>query len=176
MAGNVESATPSKAPANTEKPVSVFRIIVRFSDYLLMFGVFASLVSAAVLLAGLFVYGIHWVGVSLSTRTQLNAVQATFAVILTLVGVALVFFLGMGVSILASIKEMGQLVAARFIASDDEEEEEESDDDDEDAESEPKYVIINPFPPSKSRTFSPRCSCGSGRLYKNCCGRDKSKQ
>jgi hypothetical protein len=174
MAANAESATPSEAFENTEKPVSVIRIIIRFSDYLLMFGVFAALVSAAVLLAGLFVYGIHWVGASLSTRTQLNAVQATFAVILTLVGVALVFLLGMGVSILASIKEMGQLVAGRFIARDDEEEE--SDDEDEDDESEPKYVIINPFPPSKSQTFSPRCSCGSGRLYKNCCGRDKRKR
>ncbi len=73
----------------------------------------------------------------------------------------------MGVNSLAAIKRTSRIVAANFIVGLNDEEEDEDEDDDPELE----YVVVQPA--SRSRTYSPRCACGSGKLYKNCCGRKK---
>jgi len=128
--------------------------------------------SVVVLLAGLTVYGVHWVGLTLSTRTQLSVPQATFALLATLLGGAAVVLLAMGVNSLASIKRTSGIVAANFIVGLNDEEEDEDEDDDPD----PGYAVARPAPASSSRTYSPRCACGSGKLYKNCCGKKRRRK
>ena len=64
MATNAETASPKDVPENTDNSVSILKLIVRILDYPLMFGICALVLSAVVLLAGLFIYGIHWVVVA----------------------------------------------------------------------------------------------------------------
>ena len=103
-------------------------------------------------------------------RTQLSVPQATFALLATLLGGAAVILLAMGVNSLAAIKRTSRIVAANFIVGLNDEQEDEDEDDD----SEPEYVVVQPA--SSSRTYSPRCACGSGKLYKNCCKKKRRRK
>ena len=171
MTANAESATlnePKSTQTDTEASIGIGWGIVGVILLLVLVG---AALTGVVALIGLLIYGAHWMAVFLSSKTQLSVPQATFAVLITLMSLVVASLLYMTIRTLRSFKRMAFEAVAHLIARLDASV---GGGNIVDEEYEPVYFNIKPISPfRKSKSPSPKCQCGSGRLYKTCCGRKK---